>query len=757
MTLTVRQSNINQNTCYLVSASEYDCRVRLFMQYGGLLSYSGEKGSGLFVSNKNCLYDDWSSGFRLPRIDAHKYNTEIIVPLDGDETVIEFLSDVDSSSESYVDAAVNPVNILVERHVCDYNICRILVEPGNVYLELDTDELVDGTSVTISNPSITENHLLGPDGLRICGTYNLYKVSGTVYRYATQHYKNVTGQIEIDPTGYTASVWEACYYDCGQLTLKKVTEESAVFDYADTGISYSAPLTVGDKVSIGGSMCRVIDVNGSIVRVGAVLSEPLVRARVMYTPRTPSRMVPVNWPVVSSGRKGGSTGGTEVDNGSDYDQSVNTEKVSPLIDTYFASNERNKNHNSEDVLICKGGDDETVACIRFAPNAIRSNPEAAAAELTMYVKRMHYSEVELILYQMDAAGWGTMMMYDEIMRHVTNIPVGSLILNNPGLRDVNELTPGEIPDDSYGQLVSIPIDQSILEEWLSGSATYTPSIAIKVVGLGNPYVEFASTSDPDVSHRPYIIVSGGEPSPEDLFSIKLSDQTVEPGQVVRITPESPEDYNFGKSIYSNVVMFDNTAAAVVSGSPTYLDVTVPEGVSGNVNVVVYRTVRGDERVPITDNDAYIYVDVDPASRNVKLAKKIKPGVVNPARVSRTALYNRDMGFAHITEVTDETSLIQNVYSILLTNPGERLFNQHFGTGIEQRLFKIGSREEGITLLQECIQKVHQYEPRVYIDGEQSLCEFDNSENLYYLLLCCVLPSTRTEMIRLPFKNRGKVV
>jgi phage baseplate assembly protein W len=95
--------------------------------------------------------------------------------------------------------------------------------------------------------------------------------------------------------------------------------------------------------------------------------------------------------------------------------------------------------------------------------------------------------------------------------------------------------------------------------------------------------------------------------------------------------------------------------------------------------------------------------------------------------------------------------------ILLTNPGERLFSQDFGTGIEQKLFKLGSVEEGISLLQECIRKVNIYEPRVYIDGDQSMCEFDNSLNHYTLILCCVLPTGRSEYIKLPFKNRGTVI
>jgi hypothetical protein len=83
------------------------------MVYNGYQSYCGDAGVGLTVDSDGVSYDDWSSAFRPPRIDAHKFNTEIIVPLtEGDNDVV-FSNPIDVSSESFVRSVVNPSNILV--------------------------------------------------------------------------------------------------------------------------------------------------------------------------------------------------------------------------------------------------------------------------------------------------------------------------------------------------------------------------------------------------------------------------------------------------------------------------------------------------------------------------------------------------------------------------------------------------------------------------------------------------------------------
>lgn len=764
MQLDVRRITQNERFGYYVNFtadvySEY--RARLFVLYHGGYKYSGDVGYGITADVPGIAYDDWMCECRPPRIDIHKFNAELLIPLQNGENTWWFSSKFADDSESALQREINPLNILVERKTVEVNVRRILVQNREVLIELESGEIADGAAVTISNANLADKHLLGTDNLRICGTYYVTKISDTVYKYDVGHYTTVDGSYELSGDGYTASVWEVCYYEYGNIELHKVSSDTATFACNDL----SESLQPNDQLCIGNVMCRVLAVRGVVVKVDARLSESTATAKMVYCPRIPSKSVPVNWPtlVAPTTRKRllRANNGVVVTNDLLGEHSTNTECINPSIDTYVVKNEADVNHTNQPVLVCTGGENESVVCMQFAPNSIAGD-ENAAATLSLYVEDMSYSEAMIMVYQMDSAGWNANMSYDEMIKHVTQIPIGSAKLLNP-LKQPNNTADlsqfGHLPIDDYHSMISIQLDSVIVQEWLSGTATYTPSIALKIIGDGSPSVTFASTNNSDPTHRPQIIFTGGESglSPEP-FQIDLSTNIIEPNQILRITPHDISKDNFGNSVFSNEVdIGTSTKVPIVSGNSTYLDVVVPEDASGSLTVMVYRKRNGGDRVPLTTEDAVVYVDNSATMRSVPLAKKLKPGIVDPDLVGRTALYNRDMGFVNMTEVTDETSLIQNVYSILLTNPGERLFSQNFGTGIEQRLFKLGSQDDGLTLIQECIQKVHEYEPRVFIDGDQSSCEFDDSENLYYLLLAVVLPSARTEMIRLPFKNRGRKI
>lgn len=754
-------------TISLIDAEPGEYRARLFMYYPGMLLYSGDNGVGLSVRTPDAIYDDWNSAFRPPRIDSHKFNTEIVVPLSEALTTIEFIGTVDESSESYIGSTViNPVNVLIERKIspADISFTRFDVEKNKVTFESNYD-FADDTAVTINYAGYTSKHLLGPDGMRIFGTYRVHRNEDGSYSYQTEHYSEPNDVQRLlyttyrnnqpvtiaayNAQKYRASVWEVCYYSCGSVTLSKLSAETAQFS-----CSQLPPLQAGDTVCLDGYSARVLSNDGQTVTVSAVLTDNTVNnVSCMYCPRVPSNAVPVNWPSVTVGDDV-----VTVENSTEYDHTVNTYKANPIVDTYFSRDEYSATHNSSEVLVCGCGKNEAVTCMQFAPNAMES--DNATAELVLYVNDMNCSEATIVLYQMESAGWSPIMDYDTIAKYITDIPIGSYTLKNPAMKHVNEATNIPAHDmGDYGNQIHIPIDSEVLAEWLSGTASYSPSIAVKVVGEGSPSVSFSSSDCGNVSKAPYILFTCGEQSAlnPDPFDIEMSASTVVPGQVLRITPADPSVNTFGNSIFSDKVMIGEGNAPIVAGDPTYIDVYVPE-INGNANVMVYRKASSTGRdIPLTTGDTYVYVKSDNIGKSVKLAEKKEPGVVDMTRVGATALYNRDMGFNNITEVTDETSLIQNVYSILLTNPGERLFSQNFGTGITERLFKLGSQAEGLALLQECIQKVNLYEPRVHIDGDQSSCEFDNSENRYYLLLCCVLPSARTEYIKLPFKNRGRMV
>lgn len=742
-------------------ANEPEYRARLFLYYNGFQSYCGIFGYGITANVDNVTYDDWCSDSRPPRIDSHKFNCEIDVPLHLGENSIEFSQNalMDTESESFVTSAINPVNILIERKILTSNVLGITAYDKYVLVELDTDTIPDGTAVTISNFDLSNSHILGPNNLRICGTYLLTKEHDNVYRYDVEHYTYVDRPITIDPSGYQVSIWEVCYYGGQRVSVERESEECVKFDYRSVIESYEIPFKQNDYINLGFVNCRIIKVDGTMVYANALIPSNTYEQEylVYYCPRTPSKAIPVNWPTIEVETETGIHSFTVV-NTTSFDHTVNTRMVNPSTDTYFVNESSHINYSNSEQLVCSGGEHESIVCLQFSPNSITAN-DTSSATLNLFLESMTYSETTLILYQMDSTGWSSGMTYDGILAHITSIPIGAVTLHNPAMRLANDAPDIPMTDiDDCLKMVSIPIDSSIIKEWLSGNASYIPSFAIRVIGDGNPVVTFSSTNTSVYERRPYILFTGGESDIEpEPFEIQLSSASAEPGQVLRIRPVDPSIHTFGTSIFSNEVHIGNSIASISAGNPVTLDVIVPSGISGSSSVVVYKKNLSGELFPLTDGETYVYVDTARVNRSVKLAKKLTPGVIDYDIVGRSAMYNRDMGYVNMTEVTDETSLIQNVYSILLTNPGERLFSQDFGTGIEQRLFKLGSREEGLELLQECIQKIHKYEPRVFIDGDQSSCEFDNSENMYKLLIAVVLPSARTELIKLPFKNRGRMV
>lgn len=741
-----------QNT-YQIDAQDLDndqYRARMFVYATNYLSYSGV-GAGITVSSGDATYDDWCCAFRPPRIDSHKFNAEIAFGLAEGTNSVTFSEMFAADSESFIDNAINPMNLLIERKLGSVDIRQIHVNKNEVFLEL-ADTIDDGIAVTIDNRSLSERHLLGEDGLRICGTYQLTHVSGTVYKYHVEHYKTVDNPIDLDPSGYTLSIWEVCYYEANDVNLYRESPESATFNFTTLGWGYKVPFAVGDELCISNSMCRIVKVDGFSVHVAAELSDSVVTVNIKCCPRVPSKDIAVNWPHIVYAVTRSNTEDVEVSNAPNYRHTRNTEYVYPMTDTYFVNGEDGVNHDNEAVLTCSTGTTDSVVCMQFAANTLQ-NTDTSTAELNLYVERMNYSESTIIVYQMNTSAWSPSMTYQQVAQCISGIPIGTYQLRNPTLGDYNRVTGIDRgSENDYNCTITIPISSSVMSEWLSGDGTYTPSIAIRIIGDGDQSVTFVSSSG-DPNYTPRICLSGGSSGEHpEPFEIELSSDTVEPGQILRITPVDSTINSFGNSIFNLEVEIDDTPVNIENGDATYLDIVVPDTVSGSV--AVYVKQKGGDR--LTD-DANVYVDTSKVNRNVALAKKLKPGVIDPHKVNSTALYNRDMGFVDMTEVTDETSLIQNVYMILLTNPGERLFSQDFGTGIEQKLFKLGSVEEGISLLQECIRKVNIYEPRVYIDGDQSMCEFDNSLNHYTLILCCVLPTGRSEYIKLPFKNRGTVI
>lgn len=741
-------------------------RARLFLNYAGMLSYIGDEGQGLMVLDEEnlnrdtfksgVLYDDWNCSFRPPRIDAHKFNCELVVPISvGHNDIIleDFGNQV--SGESVLESEVtNPVNILIEQinpATLD-DVVLIKVDGNNVTVTTEEQHgLTKGDVVTIDNSIYSDKHTLGPDGLRILGSFKVVSVTPTTFTYVTKHYIMPSDTVFIDgDANWKCGKWTAVVYEDTGVTISNKNDDPesgvVVLTYQNPP-SYEANDYVNLDSTAQTCQAQVSRVSGTTVEIDNLsVSEP--HSIVVYhSPRTPSAAVPTNWFYVDPTTETSYV--QQVSNASQYDHTMNTYFVSPYLDTYFTKND-DAVHIGEKTLKCAGGENPSIICIKF-PNITMDVDYGQTATLRMYVSKMSYSEATVSLYQMDSSGWREDMSYDEVLEHVTLIPVASAALTNPALKDINRSD--DTPNlGDYNSYVDFEIDSVILGQWLSGSTAYPPSVCMKVLSVGDPVIEFNATESGE--QVPYFIVTGGEEAllGQEPFDITVVDPATEPGKIIRIEVDDA-DATFGNSLYDNVVKINGINAVIMNGSPYFIDVVVPDSVAGVSEVQIYKKVRNKELV--LTNTTSIYVNNDLTKRDIKLAAKKNPGEIS-GKTSRSAIYNRDLGYSNFKEVTDETSLLQNVYSCLLTSQGERLFNQNFGSHIEDRIFTLGSTTDEVDLLKECIEVVGKYEPRVQIDPERSSCDFDDN-GCYNLVLAVILPTARTEMLKFTFKSRGRIV
>ena len=253
--------------------------------------------------------------------------------------------------------------------------------------------------------------------------------------------------------------------------------------------------------------------------------------------------------------------------------------------------------------------------------------------------------------------------------------------------------------------------------------------------------------------RIWIDIEQGEAPVIEPVNVNITPSSIVPDGRANITI-ADTDRTFAVGIGDLVVTIDGEPAAVLSGNETSLKIVVPS---------IPNKVEGMSELVISDIDgnqvsrpARVYYDASATKRNKFFTDPSRPGREDE-RVSHTAIYNRDLGFNNFVEITDENSLVQNIYNILLTRKGERLFNPDFGTTIEERVFSIMNADDETSILQECFTAIREYEPRVSVDYDASHVEIDYDSNTIQVIIAVVLPDGNSDYIVLPFKSRGNLV
>lgn len=82
----------------------------------------------------------------------------------------------------------------------------------------------------------------------------------------------------------------------------------------------------------------------------------------------------------------------------------------------------------------------------------------------------------------------------------------------------------------------------------------------------------------------------------------------------------------------------------------------------------------------------------------------------------------------ISDAYDSAAILQSIENILLTVPGERVFEPEFGSPLMSIVFRNITSESGERLLDSLIAAVNKYEPRITIISKDCRLNVNTKEN-----------------------------
>jgi phage baseplate assembly protein W len=233
---------------------------------------------------------------------------------------------------------------------------------------------------------------------------------------------------------------------------------------------------------------------------------------------------------------------------------------------------------------------------------------------------------------------------------------------------------------------------------------------------------------------------------------------------IMIAPESTVLFN--QNFMNNIVQYQLTeggewvTAVILSGTPDRKMLTIknPGVITSNIKLKVYvgDDNRGANGCYWTDDVKFEIISRE--AQDKQLDVDGKASIVKPNSRSRFSdlnyepIYNKDLSYSSFTITADENSLMQNVYSILLTNLGERLYDDEFGSTLEESVFEIiGDLNGESKLLNQCVKLINKYEPRAIVVEDKSFVSI-NEDNTVVIVLYIKVPRGVARKIELTFRK-----
>ena len=754
------------STAFIFSGDAGNYRVRLFFRYDGVNDLSSGTSVGLYaVSDNPCdliMYDDWGGYYRKPYTDISgstcdsSYNIEVDCEFSGDtqEHLLEFFDNagrpVNLRGESVIngsyDATNLPVNILLERRLSQVSIRSAKYSPETKRVNIITDGahgFSEGDAVSISGFPRGE-HSCGVDGERYNGTYSVHVESDTEFSYVSHFYGGFPGQRRsyADLPGAYASKWVVSEYSAKYQAMPSPCEAlimwpAHTFKQGDrvtlmSGDTVIARDAVISETAPNSFVCRSLDIPAN-AEIGSIV----------YAPRTPVAGIPANYSVEvkhAGNRKsrGSVVPSSLVNNAS---RTINSgSSFTPFavgsfdLDNAYAGGQP---RNGKIVV----GSRKFGAFSFFPGNAITDSSEVQY-KFSFVVPKSTEVATHICLSQINGVGWDNGTDANTVYAKMSRVPLARAEISTNALHDGDYSC--AFGEDTKFTLI---VGGDTAKRWnAAGNA-----ISLAITLDGRPGAEILI--DTEIS-----IELSGLPAPsQDPIAIAVRPDLITVGDTVTVYARYYGTF-IGNAERLRISIGGepdpDKMVRLISSDSESLRFIMPEGYTGRHTITVMEKPQsGDEWIAVSDSSQ---VDiVERAYRVVKLNDYIRPGEVE-RKVSRSASYNRDFGYVGFTEITDENSMIQNLYSCLLTRKGERLFNTDFGTTIEERIFSIRDGGSSNAILKECFDVIEEYEPRIQLVYEQCSVR-DMGPHGIYLVLGVIVPGGNVEMVNIPFKNRGRMV
>lgn len=749
-------------------------RARMFLKMDRPNDLSSATGAGLYaVPGNPCdmiAYDDWDSILRPPYMFATSaghnpsFNTETVWYFSGDtlEHSVEFCDEqggpVRLYGESYVTGIYEgdnlPVNFLVEHKVSEVGIERVSYSSDLCRVTVVTASphgFAAGDAVTISGLPCTD-HSMGVNGERYNGTYRVTPVDDVTFTYDTLFYPGFAGQTAeyTDCFGCSASKWVAVEYVAERNVLCSLGEGIVVWPGHTFVVGDRVTLCNGDSPVVKNATVKSATPN-AFVCCSAGITPVTEAGSVVYAPRTPIWEVPVNYASPVSDTQQGpeqherlkksspvpsSALVNLVDNGSTLRASDTSETYSPTIVSGFDMS-GGVNQGILDSLPVSTGQ---FVALQFNPTVGLESMEDNSFQIGFQVTVSTEVRTDVCMYGITDNKWSYDSDVAKVYSSISKVPLAITEIST----EDNDCDYSSVPVTFH-----LTVGSDIADNWVRSGEPV--SLAIMLYGRDGAVVT--------VSRQSFTVtrsVAGGQGGEPEPVPVKVDPAVATVGDRVTVY-----------SLYTAVQFITNTGnlriqigdsgnpddwVPVLSSSGDALVFIMPEGYTGRNQMTVKQLILGEW---VSVSVPTIIESYTKAAEVIKLNDRLRPGELD-GTVSYSATYNRDLAYNGFAEITDENSMIQNLYSCLLTRRGERLFNIDFGTTLEEMVFSLRGKYGDNAVMKECLDVISTYEPRITLIYEECRVE-DLGPHGVRLVLGVEVPGGSMQTIVIPFKNRGRMV